>query len=237
MNHHNLPLHNSCENPGSSNLEVMEYAQNYTNYIGRLVSSNLPSDGFIIDFGAGDGRQTQKICRPSNRIICIESDSRRVADLMTMGYEVRSSLDDLDGKIACCIYSINCIEHIKNDEESVRQFNQVLTQGGILLLFVPALPSLYSKMDETVGHYRRYTKRGLQDLLTSNGFKIDVIRYVDSLGVIASFLFKARSSSSGTPSRRSILVYDQILFPVSRVIDVVLRNVIGKNLFVVAQKT
>ena len=236
INRDTPPIH-SGDNPGSLNLEVMENAQNYTSYIGRLVSSTLPLSGLIIDFGAGDGKQTQKICAPSSRVICIESDSRRITELRAMGYAVCSSLGELEDQKVACIFSINCIEHIADDANLIHQFGRVLMHSGQLVLFVPALPMIYSKMDEVVGHYRRYTKRSLQSLLVSNGFEIDTIRYVDCLGVVASFLFKMRSGASGAPSGNSIWVYDRILFPISRVLDIGLKYVIGKNLFVIARKT
>ena len=48
------------------------------------------------------------------------------------------------------------LEHIKNDQDILNLMKRKLKKGGILYLFLPAKMLLWSKMDEAVGHYRRY---------------------------------------------------------------------------------
>jgi SAM-dependent methyltransferase len=224
------------ENPGSSNLEIMDFANSYTSHVGKLISSALPANGLIIDFGAGNGKQTLKICRPSDRIVCVEPDPRRQIELKALGYSVQKSLSEIQDQTVSCLISVNCIEHVADDEKIVREFGRVLNTDGVLVIYVPALPILYSKMDIAVGHYRRYTKKRLDKVVVLGGFRVEQIRYVDSLGVLASLLFKMRSDSSGTPSKYSIWIYDRVLFPLSRVLDIGFNRVIGKNLLLVAKK-
>jgi SAM-dependent methyltransferase len=224
------------ENPGSFNLEIMDFANSYTSHVGKLISSALPANGLIIDFGAGNGKQTLKICRPSDRIVCVEPDPRRQVELKALGYSVQKSLSEIQDQTVSCLISVNCIEHVADDEQIVREFGRVLNTDGVLVIYVPALPILYSKMDIAVGHYRRYTKKRLNNVVILGGFRVEQIRYVDSLGVLASLLFKMRSDSSGTPSKYSIWIYDRVLFPLSRVLDIGLNRVIGKNLLLVAKK-
>lgn len=51
-----------------------------------------------------------------------------------------------------------------------------------------ALPSLFGSLDKSVGHYRRYTKEGLLDLLRRTGFLVETINYFNFLGAIGWFL-------------------------------------------------
>ncbi len=47
-----------------------------------------------------------------------------------------------------------------------------LAPGGLLLVTVPARPSLWTLEDELVGHRRRYTRAALRRALTDNGFAV-----------------------------------------------------------------
>ena len=63
------------------------------------------------------------------------------------------------------IVMVNVLEHIEDDAGTVRRLGQALVPGGCLVLYVPALPVLYSQFDRDIGHYRRYRKRELVAIL------------------------------------------------------------------------
>src|SRR6266446_6235173 len=56
------------------------------------------------------------------------------------------------------------------------------TDGGMLLLYVPAFASIWTRMDERVGHYRRYTRRELAAKLIDAGYKVNTAFYCDCIG-------------------------------------------------------
>lgn len=70
------------------------------------------------------------------------------------------------------VVMLNVLEHIENDAEAIRQVKRILKPGGILVLEVPAGPSLYDVYDRYLLHFRRYNLAGLQDLMDGAGFKI-----------------------------------------------------------------
>ena len=116
----------------------------------------------------------------------------------------------------------------------------LLTTEGILAVYVPALPFLFSQLDHKVGHFRRYTKRELESKLLNSGYEVEKIEYVDSLGVLAALLTKAigYKNQAGLGSTRSLLIYDKVIFPISKVLDqMFMKHVLGKNLFVRARPT
>ena len=47
-----------------------------------------------------------------------------------------------------------------------------LKKNGILYLFLPAKMLLWSKMDEAVGHYRRYELQEIKIKCENAGFKV-----------------------------------------------------------------
>lgn len=224
------------QNPrGSENLEAMEAAKNYLFHVGRIVRDELPSEGAIIDFGAGSGSQTSYVLPPTNRIRCLEVDQELHGKIASRGYSVIGSLDDIMSESLRGIFSINCLEHIEDDGHILKCLQQKLESGGVIVIFVPAFQFLYSKMDDTVGHYRRYAMSRLSQVLLESGFEIRSKRYVDSVGFLAAFLYKILRRN-GEPSRRSIRLYDRWVFPLSVVLDRLFSGLAGKNILMVGVK-
>ena len=141
-----------------------------------------------------------------------------------------------DGTVAC-IYSLNVLEHIEDDTAIVRELRRKLKPGGKLLIYVPAFQVLYSSMDRKVGHFRRYRLGPLCALLKSAQFEVQDARYVDSLGFLATLVFKLIDKGSGEINVGMLKLYDRAVFPLSRLLDLLLGRVGGKNLFVVATRT
>ena len=95
-------------------------------------------------------------------------------------------------------------------------------------------------MDDLVGHHRRYTKRELERLLEEAGFTLIESGYTDVLGYFATLLFrlldKFKSDPDGTINKPLLIVYDRVVFPVSRALSTVTRRWFGKNVYVLAEK-
>ena len=72
-------------------------------------------------------------------------------------------LKEQERKFDTVIY-VSVLEHIADDLREFKLAKDVLTPGGKILIFVPALPFLYSPIDANTGHIRRYTKKGSSNL-------------------------------------------------------------------------
>ncbi len=70
------------------------------------------------------------------------------------------------------IGSFDVLEHIKEDEQVLRQIHQALKPGGIALLSVPQHPWLWSKADDYACHVRRYTRNELHQKMEAAGFRM-----------------------------------------------------------------
>jgi len=64
------------------------------------------------------------------------------------------------------------LEHITNDDSTIREINRVLKPGGYVLITVPAFQSLWGHQDEVSHHLRRYTRRDIEKIVTQEGFEI-----------------------------------------------------------------
>ena len=64
------------------------------------------------------------------------------------------------------------LEHIKNDDNALNEFNRVLKTDGKLILGVPLNPNVWDYQDVDGGHYRRYNYFDLKRKLINRGFLI-----------------------------------------------------------------
>jgi SAM-dependent methyltransferase len=81
------------------------------------------------------------------------------------------------------------IEHLENDEYALLNVRNMMsfTNSKTLLLRVPALPFLLGVNDQSIGHFRRYTKSRLMEVLNKCSFKVSRIRYQNIMGIIPWF--------------------------------------------------
>lgn len=219
---------------GTDNLEIMECAVKYNAFLVDLVMRHAEIGSTTLDFGAGIGTFSEKIRARGVDVQCVEPDIYQSNVLQSKGFTVYRSLDEVADASLSLIYSLNVLEHIEDDASALGVLYCKLGVGGRLVIYVPAFNLLYSKMDEKVGHYRRYRRSGLVGLLRNAGFQIEEARYVDSAGFFAAMAYKFLGNADGDLNPVTLKFYDRFIFPVSRVIDRVGERFFGKNLFVAA---
>ena len=69
------------------------------------------------------------------------------------------------------------LEHIEDDVDALVRLGQMLAPGGKVYLTVPSHKWLWSSADVQAGHYRRYTRKQLSDVLTRAGFDVEFASY------------------------------------------------------------
>jgi len=220
---------------GRDNLEAMKKATRYNDFLLNLIREYSVGSR-ALDHGAGAGTFAVPINRGDMTVLCMEPDTGLRAELAQSGLDVAASL----GEVAECsvdyAYTLNVLEHIKDDNEAILELYRCLRPGGRLLVYVPAFEILYSQMDKHVGHFRRYRRKPVVQLLQTVGFDVSKAWYVDSLGFLATLVYKLVGSRSGSVSSNSVAFYDSMIFPLSRIIDILSVGSFGKNLVVVATK-
>ena len=220
---------------GRDNLEAMKQATRYNGFLIRLIQKYARGKQ-VLDHGAGAGTFAKPIAASGMQVVCMEPDSALRAGLAAAGLATAARLDDIPAASVDYAYTLNVLEHIKDDHEAIAELLRCLRPGGRLLVYVPAYPVLYSQMDAHVGHFRRYRRASLQQCLQDAGFEVADAYYVDSLGFLATLVYKLLGNRSGSISPRSVAMYDALVFPCSRLIDILTLGSFGKNLVVVANK-
>lgn len=192
-----------------------------------------------MDFGAGYGTLAliwQEIT--GQKVECLEIDLEQLKEIQSRGFVGWNSLEDITTKFDF-IYASNVLEHIQKDEESLRDLVAFLKEGGRIGIYVPAFMLLFSDLDRSVGHFRRYSRKELLNKIEGAGLTVIYVSYVDSLGFFASLVIKLFGWGSvgkiGNPT--SLRIYDTKIFPISRLIDrVTFGRLFGKNLLLIAER-
>lgn len=222
-------------------LEAMTFANNYHQW---LISEFFPYiRGSVAEIGAGMGNISRLILKANiKRLTAFEPSSNMYPLLKeALGADKRArAVNGIFGEeeFSECfdtVLYVNVLEHIEDDASELTSARAALTQEGHLLIFVPALPWLYSELDRQVGHFRRYTKKSLVELVQTAGFSIVMARYFDVAGIIpwyVSFTLLKKTIRGG-----SVSLYDRLVVPVMRLIEGLVTPPVGKNLLLVARKT
>ena len=70
------------------------------------------------------------------------------------------------------VVATDVLEHLQDDIAGVRELCRILRRNGHLIVTVPAFQSLWGTQDIVTGHKKRYSKRGISNVLKQNGFQI-----------------------------------------------------------------
>ncbi len=107
---------------------------------------------------------------------------------------------DVDEKYDFIVF-FEVLEHIKNDDQAIKQISNFLKNDGYLVLSVPAKKNLWDNWDILAGHVKRYEKHELMNLLRDNGFEITQFYsygfpFLNILKIARKFLIRKSPSKS-----------------------------------------
>jgi len=223
--------------PTYTGVDVLETLDRATNYNSLLLNLILQSSGDccrMLDFGAGIGTFAKLLRNRGVDVVCVERDAFLANGLVRDGFLTFNDLNEVPDGSFDFIFTLNVLEHIEDDQTSFCRLAAKLARGGRLLIYVPAFQCLWTSLDEKLKHYRRYRRAGLKRLARSAGLTVCKTRYVDSLGFFAALGFKVFGNKNGHLSARGVSLYDRCIVPLSRLLDLPLRRLFGKNVYLIA---
>ena len=77
------------------------------------------------------------------------------------------------------VTGLDVVEHLDDDVAGLREMHRVLRTGGRALIFVPAFMFLWGVQDDISHHRRRYTMRGLKQVISKAGLELERASYVN----------------------------------------------------------
>lgn len=214
----------------------MALATRYNDALFASILTHFPAHSKrVLDFGAGTGLFVERVRRhldPTVEVSALEIDPKLIERIRRRetAVPILSSLEVIPDQSLDYVYSLNVLEHIEDDLSVLQQLRKKLKPGGSLYLYVPAFMCLYSSNDRKVGHFRRYRRKALRDLLLQAGFQPTFGRYRDPVGFFAALVFKwLDRKQTGSISPGSLVFFDRFLFPISRACEPIFGRLLGKN--------
>jgi SAM-dependent methyltransferase len=224
-------------------LEVLADMPNYYSWIMETFAPHVRGD--VVEFGAGSGTVSARLAPLAKTLTLVEPSDSLIGHLrarfkdapgVTVVGEMLETYSEKMGKESVdTIVMVNVLEHIEDDRKALAKLIASVRPGGRLLIFVPALQFLMSKLDLVHGHFRRYHKPDLVTKVTAAGGNVLSCRYFDLVGVAPWFLLnKLMGSTTFNPTL--VRINDNVAVPITRRIESIVPAPFGKNLILVAAK-
>ncbi len=220
-------------------LEAMSFARNYHQWILEELRPFLGSN--VAEVGAGVGSFSELLLGAALTRLTAFEPSQNMFPALAARLEAdprATAINDFFGPAHAganfdSLVYVNVLEHVEHDVAELEQARAALAPDGHVLIFVPALPWLYSELDRQVGHFRRYTRKSLLAVTEAAGFRCVQARWFDIAGILPWYVnFTLLRNPIGAGS---VSAYDRFVVPPMRRLERLLPPPIGKNLLLVAR--
>ena len=166
----------------------------------RLLMGSILSEGdnkTVLDVGCGDCFVISRLHRAWPECQYVGVDSALTEEFMA-GFHAEHR--DIDLKLTTEFNDANfndvfdlalildVLEHVPDDKAFLKDIVSALNPGSQVLITVPAHPALFCSHDRWLGHCRRYTRKGLVDLIQNAGLRITRQGYFFSLLLVPRLL-------------------------------------------------
>lgn len=151
-----------------------------------ILKFKLSKEAHILDIGCSGGCLIQELIKKGfKNVYGVDISEQSIAQCKKKGLKNIENMDASDMRFNNntfdLIISSDNLEHLKNDQKVLRDWNRVLKPNGILIVFVPAYKFLWSVHDISNYHFRRYSKWELYNKLLCANYSIARCSYWNSI--------------------------------------------------------
>ncbi len=151
----------------------------------------------LVDVGAGAGLLGEYLAAERPRV---EYRFVEPIDSLRRGLEARFGAQYGVGAgepypDASIVTLLDVLEHQEDDNRFLREIAGKMERGGRLILTVPALPTLWSGWDESLGHVKRYTRATLEAATSGLPFRRVEMGYLFPEMLLAAFVRRRRRAT------------------------------------------
>ena len=179
------------------------------------VLEKFPFYGDFVDIGGGNGYQMMSIEKLNfkNKNILIEPGYQGCLTAKKRGVELVYNClaqdfifeeHNIQG-----VALLDVVEHIEDDELFLKDLLLKLKPGVRLYITLPAHNYLWSDVDPYGGHFRRYNKRMIRELVKKLDTNLDYFTYFFSYLYPISFIFRALPYRLGIRKNTQQLIEDE----------------------------
>ena len=219
-------------------LGFFDSSKNFRKYQFDLIKQFI--FGNVAEIGPGNGIVLELYLDHCEKLDLFEPDKNLYSKLNNKFSDYRkitviNNELSMSSNIYDVILYLDVLEHIEDYEKEILKAHKALKKGGYLVINVPAFQFLYSDFDKDVGHFKRYSKKDITDLVLKNNLKITRLNYYDTIGFLLSFLSKMISSNYKKNFEKKIKIWNSLI-PASRILDKIFISSFGKSLLIVIKK-
>lgn len=161
----------------------------------RLIDRTIHPNAAILDVGCGSGNLLLSLTtKKYKNFFGIDTSQYAIDECSRLGIKnvfLRDgSKTGFPSNFFDVIVASDVLEHINNEEQAISEWFRVLKKGGKLILSVPAFGFLWSHHDKACNHYRRYSRKALQQLLEKNNFEVKKLSYWNFLSFLPVCLMR-----------------------------------------------
>ena len=144
-----------------------------------------PKGAAILEIGCGTGHNFPMLAQFGHvEALELDDEARGIAEKRLGRSIMTSPLPELAGvpeRHYDMIGAFDVIEHIDDDAASLASIAMRLKPGGKFVMTVPAHQWMWSAHDTVNHHKRRYSKAGLEALITGSPMNLEALGYFNSL--------------------------------------------------------
>jgi SAM-dependent methyltransferase len=211
-------------------LDALAEASHYQRWVFDAVQPYLGRR--ILEVGSGIGNMSQWL--PAEELLVLTETEPLLLDLLRervpgyfgplsanvrvealeLGAQHAAAADSLAPLNFDTVISFNVLEHIEDDKAALTRLIAILRASPApvrrLVSFVPAQPWALSDLDRHYGHFRRYGKRGIQDLSREIAPDAELlVMPFNALGLLG-WVWSTMILKQTTIDRRAVKAYDSI---------------------------
>jgi len=169
------------------------YAVRQAHLDAALAMRPAPHAMRYLDFGCGTGGVLAAVIARFAPQAALGLDGTQAAVDLAVARGVPAAFADFRAPLSLpfrpdTVSCMDVLEHLEDPVLALRHLTEVTTPDALLVVTVPALPSLHSRWDDVCGHHRRYTRALLAEHLRAGGWEPRRMRHVFSYCVPPAWL-------------------------------------------------
>jgi SAM-dependent methyltransferase len=179
-----------------TSLELISELYNYNHWIFNKIRPFLK--GRLCEIGCGIGTITQFTLN-HEKVVGVEPSPESLQTARER-FSDHLNVQIADKFLSACpcdevpeggfdsVICLNVLEHIEDDINALQRMRRLCAPKGRVVILVPAHMSIFGRLDESFGHWRRYNRRTLRRAFEQAGLKVTYSFYMNSLGYFGWWL-------------------------------------------------
>lgn len=149
-----------------------------------LLKRYAPAPGRLVEGGIGSARNLQAFRELGYQVSGLDIMPQAVSHARQRG--LNATVHDLeqpwplDANAVKAVVLLDVIEHVSDPVAVLSHAREALAAGGGVVVTVPAYQWLFGDWDQSLGHYRRYTRQLLKQQAEAAGLRVLKLAYWNS---------------------------------------------------------